>query len=1041
MLSKLCSPHARLARLAGGLMAAFLLVVPNVGAQQAGSVTGRVLEQQTGRPIASVQVFISELNLGGLTQQDGRYLILNVPVGTHILTAARIGYRAQTQTVTVAVGEPIVLDYLLTEDALRLDEIIVTGTPGGTQRRAIGNSVVTVDVLDLVQAGAVSDMQSLLTARTPGLSFTRISTSVGAGAPLQIRGSGSFSLSSDPLIYVDGIRVNNDSQAGPNANDGRQINVLDDFNPEDIESIEIIKGPAAATLYGTEASAGVIQIITKKGQEGPAQISLTVRQGVNYIKDPTGRLGTQWGCTTQFAPPCRDGSGLFSYNMHEEANLLIQDGAFPWPTDNLYQNGSSRSYNLDVSGGTPNLRYFISGNYDTEEGALWYNTDETYRMRANLGIVFSEYVSFDLSTSYVDGFTRLGEAVPGDGGEWTDMGWSNGFCLPRVSGTCDRKMGFQEHLPSDVAKVESTRDYSRFTGSGTLSFFYGGWLSSRAVLGVDKGWDENTILFPLESLVEPVYEEASVGKITLERPITTHVSVDWSATADFDLDDTWGTATSVGVQYNEKNLSDFGNIGEGFVSDLSRTINQTPPSKAALNFSLIQNKSIGFFVQEQVSFNERIFVTAAIRFDDNSAFGSDFDLEKYPKVSATWVISEESFWNVDQVNSLRLRAAWGKAGRQPDTFAGTNLYSVIPGPGGAGILNPTSPGNPEVGPETSSELELGFDVAMLDDRLAGEFTYYKQKNENALLSVGLPPSLGFAGATQRNLGRIDNWGWEATLNARLYQSQAVSFDLRLTANHMDNEIKELGDFQGASSTHQIRIGLPYPNTWTRFWVVSAEFDPSALGTITNAYGDKVAAMCDSGVNVGGDATGRSQYGVLPGGPIVDCSTLSRRDILIGRRNPSYTFTVNPNISLFGNSIRISVVAEGEHGKYEKEQVVEWAHLYNNSRHSRAQDDPLWVAGDRLRDERMLETFDGDFWKLREVSVRYQLPESLLMGVDRASLSLAGRNLANLWRAQTDVWGVQVADPEHGSAGQVAGGANWFNGPPLTTWTATMRVTF
>ena len=272
------------------LFAALLLAVPQLGAQQ---ITGRVVDSQSGQPLGAVQVFIAGSGIGALSQQNGRYLLLNVPAGTHTLSAERIGYGSTTAQITVAAGETAVQDFRLTEAALGLDEIIVTGTPGGTQRRAIGNTVTTVSASDLTRDVAFTSVQNVLQGRTPGVRLAAATGTIGAGADVQVRGVGTFSLGRNPLIYVDGIRVNNDGNAGPTTGGERVVNVFNDFNPADIESIEIIKGPAAATLYGTEASAGVIQIITKRGQEGDAQFDVSIRQGINFLNNPSAMVGTQ----------------------------------------------------------------------------------------------------------------------------------------------------------------------------------------------------------------------------------------------------------------------------------------------------------------------------------------------------------------------------------------------------------------------------------------------------------------------------------------------------------------------------------------------------------------------------------------------------------------------------------------------------------------------------------------------------------------------------------------------------------------------------
>ena len=213
-----------------------------------------------------------------------------MPVGTHAITAERIGFRSLTQEVTVTAGATVVQDFTIAEEALGLDEIIVTGTPGGTQRRAIGNSVLSVQAADVSASVATQSIQDLMGNRTAGLQFSRVEGSLGTGSAIAIRGNQSFSLASNPLIYVDGIRVNNASDAGPRTNQA-EVNVLNDFNPQDIESIEIIKGPAAATLYGTEASAGVIQIITKPGCHGCAAVRRVDTRWDQLHEGPGGKNG------------------------------------------------------------------------------------------------------------------------------------------------------------------------------------------------------------------------------------------------------------------------------------------------------------------------------------------------------------------------------------------------------------------------------------------------------------------------------------------------------------------------------------------------------------------------------------------------------------------------------------------------------------------------------------------------------------------------------------------------------------------------------
>ena len=1021
------------------LLTACLLVVPGVGAQQ---VTGRVVDQQTGEPIAAVQVFIPGAGIGALSQQNGRYLLLNVPAGTYTLSAQRIGYREQTAEITVAAGATVVRDFALSEEALGLDEIIVTGTPGGTQRRAIGNAVTVVSVAEVTLAVPASTMEHLLMGRAPGLHFFKAITDMGTGSPIALRGVGTLSLRSEPLIYVDGVRVNNSATAGPglglrDRQKGGEVNVLNDFNPGDIESIEIIKGPAAATLYGTEASAGVIQIITKRGVEGAPEFNMSVRQGINYIRDPSERVGTKWGCRNTYTYPCDESTGLFPFDPYEEANLLIREGAFPWPTENLFQNGHGQGYNLDVRGGSQAIRYFLSASYEDDESFVWYSRQDALRLRANVGVVFNESFSLDVSTGYVDGYARFSNVPTTQAALWEDIQQGNGYCLPRINpGACPRQMGFRAHLPSDVAKIEANRAYKRFTAGATLNFTAGGWLSSRVVVGIDHGQDENTSLFPLETELQPLYKETVDGGVELARPTNTNTTVDASATASYDLTDSWSTATSVGGQFYKKTESLFAVRGSGFPHPESRTVNQTPAASSIIFYDFIENRSLGFYVQEELSWNDRLFVTGAFRFDDNSAFGANFEPVTYPKFSATWVVSEESFWNVGLVNSLRVRGAWGQAGRQPNAFAGRNTYTMAAGPGGTSMFQPAGPGDPDVGPEVSTELELGFDVALLDDRVAAEFSWFSKTNKNALLAIPLPESAGFAGLVDRNVGRLDNWGWEATLRSRIYESRGFAFTLDLSASHVDNEVKSLGGI--TKGTRNLKAGWPYPARGGAYMLTSAEFDPN--GTAVDAEGRRIAAHCRSAVPLGDGI----EYGSLPG-PVVPCDEISRSElILFGPWFDPYTFAVSPQISLLNNSIIIQAVATGHYGRTGSTPHGAACHrLYHNCRPAKTLD-PFWSALMYWGAYPQHTAYDANFWKLRQIGVRYRLPESLLsrIGATRASLSLSADEVAILWREHRDqIFGQRIADPEIGGGNTVLGVETFTNAAPLSSVKVEMRVTF
>ena len=1073
------------------LGAVFALIAPGLSGQQ---ITGRVTDQGSGQPMAAVQVSIAGTGIGALSQQTGRYLLLNVPVGTHSVTAQRIGYKTVTAQVTVAAGATVVQDFALLEEALGLDEIVVTGTAGGTQRRALGNSVATVAASEVLKKASVNGVQDLLTGRVPGAQFRGVSGNVGTGGSIQIRGVKSFTLSANPLIFIDGVRMDNSTNLGPSLGDRREASALDNINPQDIQSIEIIKGPAAATLYGTEASAGVIQIITKRGSQATPQFQMSVRGGVNYLRDPAGRLFGFFACTDSYTGAClpqgfqapagfvtppacvnnvpvSNGTcatyTLVGYNPYTEANRMLAEGMWgPWPSKELYSNGPTQSYNLQVTGGNQTVKYFVSGGYDKDRGADWYNTNEAIRLRSNTNIVFSDKITSDVSLGFTKGFTRYGNSVPTDGGSWDDLNWGDGYCIPGIAtdpknsgkqldqygrfNPCPRLLGFQQMLPTDVTQIDITRDYSNFTGSATLNFTPTKWLTTRGVLGIDKGWETDKTFFPLyvgsigtgpgtcgllidlqNACAATNLPRQNEGELNYSRPTNQYVSMDVGATAKFDfMGGKLGTSSSVGVQYYDRYFDRFENVARGFSSPLSSTVNQGTLAKSTITYEQTQNKSGGFFVQEELNWQRRLFITGALRFDGNSAFGSALNLEMYPKISGTWTVSDEPFFQVGWINSLRFRTAFGASGRQPDTFAKVTRYSVTAGPIGTSALVGAGFGNTDVRPERSQELETGFDISMFGGRISSEFTYFYNKTTDALLNVPTAPSLGVTGNIAQNVGRIDAWGWEESLHTRLYQSELISVGLELTGTNTDNRIMDIGNYPASAN---IQVGFPYPAVTTRYRVVSAKYDPA--GKKVDAWGNKFSAMCDPGVKSTEGVGSEMVHGLLLGGTPVDCQTKDANLIYTSRNFFNYQFSVAPSVDLFNNTLSLHASADGGTGRVGSDERGA-GFLYGNGYGFRCHCDIMQESQYIYGDARNRSTPDYSFLKFREAGARYSIPSSLAerIGASRASLSIAGRELGMIWRKEDNLYGgAMTGDPETTDTNRII--------PPPTRWTAELNVTF
>src|SRR5438067_69630 len=333
---------------------------------QGGSIAGVVVSRSSGAPIGDVQVTVTGTPERAFTDARGRFRFDDLAGTTVVLQVRRIGLRAVTDTANVGDTN---LRVALEQKLLELSQVVVTGIPAPTEIGKLGNAVSTINAADVTQRAPINDVQDLLNARAAGVVIQRATGAVGSGSRIRIRGASSFSLSNQPLMYVDGVRVDADPATGPanQAFGSASISRYNDFNPDDIESIEILKGPAATTLYGTEASSGVMQVITKQGTPGPARWNLIVRRGANFLSNPEGRFPTNYQ---------RDALGnIISVNMRD---LESQLGG------SIFRTGHAADYQLSVSGGSSAVRYYAAGGTELQGGAEPNNDIRHTTGRANL---------------------------------------------------------------------------------------------------------------------------------------------------------------------------------------------------------------------------------------------------------------------------------------------------------------------------------------------------------------------------------------------------------------------------------------------------------------------------------------------------------------------------------------------------------------------------------------------------------------------------------------------------------------------------------
>ena len=959
--------------------------------QPTGVISGVVLADQSLRPLAAAQISVVGTRLGALSDANGRFRITGVEGENVSLDVRLIGF--QPAKVSAHVGDANIR-VLLREVAVSLDQVVVTGTAGVTEQRAMGNLLEKVQTEDVVRTAPVLTPQQMLEGRVAGLVVLPGSGNIGTGSTMHIRGVASLSLTNQPLIYVDGVRVDNSASGGPSIRDGAQVARINDINPEDIESMEVIKGPAAATLYGTEASSGVIQIITKRGRAGVETYDFAVQQGTTWLSDIAHKAPTLWGV---------DGSGaLTSVNLYQREKDAGRDP---------FQTGNIQAYNARLTGGTDAARYYVSGAYGRSTGIVSYNWQDKYSGRTNLSLTRSEKLQVTADLGYGHNLTRLGQSATG-WDLWSNLVWGS----PSRLNTPTR--GFLRAPPEASSQIESMEDMQRITGSLQLVNRPTRWLNQRLTIGTDAASSISSVLFPRDPTGAAYYfGTLSLGQKTEDRLTTTFNTIDYSATATTSLPFALTSASSFGFQDYSKRYASAQAVGKSFPSPSVTSI-----GGAAITTStedLIENKTVGLYVQEQVSRANRLFLTAALRGDNNSAFGANFKHALYPKFSASWVVNEEPFWHLRSVNALRFRAAYGKAGKQPDVFAAQRLYQPATGPGDAAVVTPQAIGNPDLRPEVSTELEVGFDLGAFDDRIGVNFTYYDQMAHDAIVQRQVEPSLGFPGFQYVNGGKVANKGTELSLDTHPIRRSGLDWSIGGQIATNKNRVVTLGGLPPIplGSSQFDRVGYPVAGFFAKR-VLSAQLDQA---------GKPSNLICE------GDATTNNQSVPCASAPLVYFGTPTAR----------WTGNVSSSVTFWRN-LRFYGLVDFRGGLTINDGDVSAAHsAFRNSKAINEHTDPILMAYDQLGTIDQLGFFNAGFAKLRELSLTYTLSGRPLqrLRASGASISFAGRNLATLWRAQKDIYGQTIADPEIGIPSSELSNYVQSVVPPLTQFVATFRLTY
>ena len=720
-----------------------LLIYDAILAETTGSISGRVIDERTGEPLAATNVFIKGTTIGAATAPDGSFLIKNVPPGTYQLVASYLGFHTQGAEVNVVVGEVASVNFALEEDVIRGEEVIVTGIASKTARAVAPVAVSRVRASEYTAKQAYQSFSELVSGKIAGVTVKSSSGNPGAGYRFDVRSGGGLNGDEQPVIYIDGVRVNND-EVFPWFVGGQGISMLADLNPEDIEKIEFLKGPAGGASYGTNGSNGVVLITTKRGK--------TLSEAGRGV-DINYKVTAGWN--TQAVKYSTD-----DYISAEAANAIFRTGR-------IWQNS------LSVAGGSNVLRYFASFENRQEEGITRNNELNRKNFRANLDIIPNDKLTFGVNLGYT---LNDVQRPRNDVSTFGFLGNTLGFARPYIFIDSLSVEGIKDITQSNRIIASVNAEYSPFNN-----------LAIRVGFGIDDQDLQGEQNFPVNLNYtgnEDFGERLTTNLRQKQNTYNWDVSYKYTPVADLNI-----TSIAGAQLFDRRSQETF--IGVfGFDTELITNIGAAEQIDFADEI-FSHRREAGIFTQHSLTYRDQYFLTLNFRRDYASVIGIDAPSIYYPGVNFAIRLDKYPFFPAT-FELMKLRLAYGETGVLPDLLDGISLlYGALPFGSGVGAFL-SSVGNPEIKPERIKEFEIGFDAELLRN-WAVEFTYYRQKAKDSIVAIGNSPSTGkTASSVPFNVGEIKGWGVETLLQGTPIRTKDLELSLGLINNYQDNEVVDLG---------------------------------------------------------------------------------------------------------------------------------------------------------------------------------------------------------------------------------------------------------
>jgi len=1067
-----------LSLLTTALFVAGALVMAEPASAQTGAITGTITSAQTGEPLSAAQVSIEGTGLGTLTQANGRFLILRVPAGTYTVNAILIGFANASTTVTVSSGESAVADIRLTPQAISLSEIVVTGVAGATQRTKLPFDVTQVRVADLPvpSPNAATSLQG----KVAGATVVSGSGRPGSAPSILLRGVTSLDASGrdqEPLYIVDGVIMSSG---------------LVDMDALDIQSIEVVKGAAAASLYGSRAGSGVIQIRTRRGAEiADDQVRYTLRSeygGSDLAYTPELLLSKKHRFQlspdgTQFV----DNDG--SYCNWLDCSQPRESGANAWSTyqenvwpgttydqvDRFFTNSNYLQTNISAEGRSGRTNFHVSASNLNQEGIMRFTPGFK---RTNFRVNVDQSVVDNLTVQTSVFYSTSTQGTP------TESSGNTLFDLTRMPAGIDLLAEDPDHPGDLILAVNPTdsesdnplyelqnysqkQSRSRFLGSANIRYSPMDWLNIDGNFSFDRLDRNDESLRPKGYRCTEPCTSWTAGTLYQYQIRDEALNASITASARWNVSDQIRNTTQVRYLYENDDFHDANTYGYGYAVGNVPTFDNIDQSNITAGSSLQTIRADGYFLITNFDMYDKYIVDALVRNDGSSLFGADERRQWYYRFAGAWRLSQEDFFNVPGIDEIKLRYALGTAGGRPRFSAQYETYNVS-----GGIISPVTLGNKNLKPEFSTEHEAGVDMSLFNSKMTAALTYAFNTTKDQILPVPQPSYTGFQ--TQwRNAGTVESKTWEATLDFRLLERQDFSWSAKVLYDQTRSTISELTE-------PPFVYGVGGQGLGNVFYAREGEKVGTFYGGImARSCGDLPEGMSCDGFQVNDDGflvwTGSNSFdnpswgsdGPAVGGGTVKWGTPFRgyctdrttgeetANCAVGNTMPNYNLGLATTLGYKGFSLYALLNRSAGFDVYN--QPLQWgffkrmsgyydqdASLPENQKKPLGYYDAWYSAtGGLAPNDEFVE--DGSFTKLREISVSYRLRQAQLGGVpglsafDGIGISVTGRNLYT-W---TNYRGY---DPEVGKTGGDTGSAaiarvDGYTYPNFRTWTVALELIF